>query len=461
MSREELERLTKEELIELLLKQAELLVQLQAELEVLRVQLDKGRKPPTTSKNSSQPPSRDQKRSLPADRQRRKHGPPAGHPKHVRQFVACPDRVVTVRNATCPACQADLREQPGQLVAVNQITELPAIPTEVIEVRQYAQVCPQCGQQHVAQPPAGLEMGRRFGARLEATVVYYRQQQHLSYARTQQALHDLHGVSLSQGGIDQIMQRAGRQALPQAEQIRQRVCQSPVILSDETGSRVNGENWWQWVFCSLTAVLHVIRHDRSADVIKAVMGAHQAEVWVSDCLTSQLKAPARQHQLCLAHQLRALQAVVDLYPTAFWARAMQALLRYTIHLHHQRSQLPPAYFQEQVSRIQRLCTWLVGRSLSQPQASKLQRRYRKYRDCLFVFLYRTDVPPTNNLSERFLRPSVIHRKVIGCFRSEWGTQAYAALASVIDTAALAGKDAFQTILSLFGQPALPPPIACE
>jgi len=40
------------------------------------------------------------------------------------------------------------------------------------------------------------------------------------------------------------------------------------------------------------------------------------------------------------------------------------------------------------------------------------------------------VPAHNNASERALRPSVIHRKVTGGFRSTWGANAYAALASV-------------------------------
>ena len=101
--------------------------------------------------------------------------------------------------------------------------------------------------------------------------------------------------------------------------------QSAVIHCDETGSRVDGQNWWEWVFCSLSAVLHVIRFNRSSDVIRDVMSEHQAQVWVSDCLPAQLKAPAHQHQICLAHQLRNLQAIVDLYPTSFWPRAMQAL----------------------------------------------------------------------------------------------------------------------------------------
>ena len=64
-------------------------------------------------------------------------------------------------------------------------------------------------------------------------------------------------------------------------------------------------------FARCKRVLHVIRFNRSADVIQDVMGKHQAEVWVSDCCAAQLKAPAHQRQLCLAHQLRNLQAVVE------------------------------------------------------------------------------------------------------------------------------------------------------
>jgi transposase len=70
-------------------------------------------------------------------------------------------------------------------------------------------------------------------------------------------------------------------------------------------------------------------------------------------------------------------------------------------------------------------------------------------------LYRTDVEPTNNVAERALRHSVVHRKVTNGFRSLWGTNTYAALASVIDTAELSGVRAFDAILSLFAPPSLP------
>ena len=51
---------------------------------------------------------------------------------------------------------------------------------------------------------------------------------------------------------------------------------------------------------------------------------------------------------------------------------------------------------------------------------KLRRGIEKCRDKLFVFVTRRDVPPTNNTSERRLRPSIIFRKVTNSFRSAWG-----------------------------------------
>jgi transposase len=461
MTQDDLAQMSREELIELVLAEHAQLEWLRAEYEALKLKMEKGKKPPTNSGNSSQPPSRDQKVNLPKDRKKRRHGPPVGHEKHERKFVAKPDHLVEVKPQVCAHCQTDLRAESGQLVDVNQITELPQAKAEVIEVRQYSTVCSCCGREQIGKPPAGLEMERTFGARLEGTVVYYRQEQHMSYVRTQSALHNLHGVEISQGGIDQIMQRGGKQALEQAAPIQVEVQQSAVVHCDETSSRVNGDNWWQWVFCSASAVLHVIRFNRSVDVIMDVMAGHVVDVWVSDCYSVQMKSPAREHQLCLAHQLRNLQAVVESYPASFWPQAMQTLFRSAIHLYNRRDHLSPPEFHTQVQRVEHLCNWLLERSLEYPEARRLLKRYRKYRDCLFVFLHRTDVSPTNNVSERHLRPSVVHRKVIGCFRSAWGASAYAALASVIDTATLKGISSFDAIQNLFGTPSLPLPIGGE
>ena len=376
-------------------------------------------------------------------------------------MVAQPDHIVEVKPQVCEQCQTDLAGAESRLKDVNQITELPEAKAKVIEVRQFEVACPCCGQKQTSEPPEGLEMERSFGSRLEATVVYYRQQQHMSYERTKKALSDLHGVKLCEGSIDKITQRAGKAALQQTQPIQAAIQSSAVVQSDETGCRVDFQNWYQWVFSSAKAVLHVARFDRSVDVIKEVMADHEVEVWVSDVYSAQIKAPARERQLCMAHQLRNLQAVIDLYPQAFWPKAMQVVFRSAVHLHNERDQLPPGEFERRVERLEKLCDRLLERPLEHPDEKRLRKRYRKHRQCLFVFLHRKDVSPTNNISERYLRPTVIHRKVIGCFRSAWGAEAYAAIASVIHTAGLTGRSPFESIQGLFGKPSLPLPAWCE
>jgi transposase len=452
MTRDDLARKSREELIDLVLEK-------QAEVEALRVKLEKNKRPPTNSRNSSQPPSQDQKPDRPKDKRKKRHGPPLGHVKYERKLIAHPDHIVDVKPQVCVECQADLSEAEATVKDVNQITELPEAKAEVIEVRQYETTCRCCGKKQTMEPPEGLEMERCFGSRLESTVVYYRQEQHMSYERTKKALADLHAVKLCEGSIDKIMQRAGQEAQEQTQPIQAAIQSSAVVHSDETGSRVDSQNWYQWVFSSVKAVLHVARFDRSVDVIQEVMADHEVDVWVSDVYSAQVKAPARERQLCMAHQLRNLQAVIDLYPQAFWPQAMQVIFRSAIHLHHERDRLSRRRFKARVKRLERLCDQLLDRPPQHPDEKRLIKRYRKYRQCLFVFLHRTDVPPTNNVSERYLRPTVIHRKVMGCFRSSWGANAYAAIASVIHTAALSSRSPFDAIQGLFGRPALPLPIS--
>jgi hypothetical protein len=65
---------------------------------------------------------------------------------------------------------------------------------------------------------------------------------------------------------------------------------------------------------------------------------------------------------------------------------------------------------------------------------KLQQAIEGCRRFLFTFLANRAIPPTNNGSERALRPCVVFRKVTNCFRSEWAANLYADIRSVIETA---------------------------
>jgi transposase len=447
LSPEALNSLSREELIALI-------VQLFAEVRRLQAEVDRLKKPPTTSQNSSQPPSRDQKRNRSAGRRHHRRGAKPGHAKAERPLTDHPDTVLEARVTQCTDCGADLRAEVPQAMVRRQVVELPVIQPVVIETRQHQVVCPQCHRVQHGPLPEGLEATRHFGPRLEATVTYLQHQQHMSYERTQDTLQDIFGVALSEGGQACILEPAGQAAQVEAEAIRLQVVQSPVVGSDETGARVDGQTWWQWVFTSPTAIYHVIRASRGKDVIPEVLGDQRIPTWVCDCWSPQLKAPADQFQLCLAHQLRNLQGLLDRCPHLRWAGDLQTLFRTAIHLAKRREQLTAVGFQRRVRELEHQLEQLLNRRVTTPAAQPLLKRYRKHREHLFVFLHDPQVPWHNNACERALRPAVVHRKVTGGFRSQWGADAYAALATVIDTAKLRAQPVFETLVKLMGPPVL-------
>jgi transposase len=52
-----------------------------------------------------------------------------------------------------------------------------------------------------------------------------------------------------------------------------------------------------------------------------------------------------------------------------------------------------------------------------PAGKVLLKPIKRWRTKFLVFLTNRDVPPTNNISERDIRPSVVFRKVTDGFRS--------------------------------------------
>jgi transposase len=149
--------MSRDELIDLILAEhAQLevsqkrLAEMKLEIEALRLKLEKNKKPPTNSSNTSQPPSRNQKPNRPKDKRKHRHGPPVGHVKYERKMVAAPDRIMVVKPEVCEHCQTDLTKVDGRVKDVNQITELPKAKAEVIEVRQVELVCPCCGKKQTS-----------------------------------------------------------------------------------------------------------------------------------------------------------------------------------------------------------------------------------------------------------------------------------------------------------------------
>ena len=202
--------------------------------------------------NSSQPPSRDQKSNSSNDQSKKKHGPPAGynHMRLVRQLVENQDKLIFVDVDQCASCHHDLTGTKPSKVVQRQVTELPETKPIVPVTQQTEKTSLYCQHLNRAELPAELEADRFFCSRFEATIVFLKHQNHFSYARIVNALRELFGLEISEVSISAIIARTGSLMSAEAAEIRKVVKSSAVIQSDETSARVNGRNYWHWVFLS-------------------------------------------------------------------------------------------------------------------------------------------------------------------------------------------------------------------
>jgi transposase len=422
MQRDELERLSKDELIEL----------------VLRLQ-----RPAKTSRTSSKPPSTDPK-------ERRAHAKPggakAGHEGHSRALSTKVDRVVDHAPRQCPCCQLALSpDLPSEAVSVHERVELPQIRPVIEHHRRLAVQCPGCGARVVAAPPPAAT-GTPFGPRLHALATYLKTFQSLSYERLQATLADLFGLPISQGGLMNMLRRAQGCFQAGREHAVAALRCAEVVASDETGVRIEGGNAYHWVFRCEEAVVHHAAPTRAASVVHAMLAGHQPAVWLSDRYSAQQGHGVAQ-QTCLAHLARdvayALEASDDPVPfrLKLWLASAFDLADGVAHL---AASTVAAKRRALERRLDAILAAPSGCEL----ARALQAKLRRARDQLLTFVdWPGQVEATNNACERDLRPAVIQRKVTNGYRAMWAAEGEADIRSVVDTARLKpGASVFGTIL---------------
>jgi transposase len=423
MGRSDLERLSKEELIEL----------------VLRLQ-----RPEKTSRTSSKPPSTDRKEQ----RERSKPGgAKPGHEGHSRIISDTPDEVVEHRPGRCSCCAAVLMaDLPSETVSIHEQVDLPEVKPLILQHLRLAVLCPTCGTRVVAAVPEAAR-GTPFGPRLHAVATYLKTFQALSYERLQGALSDLFGLTLSQGGLMNLLRRAqGRFAEGQVRAVSS-LGRAEVVASDETGVRIEGSNAYHWVFHSPEAVLHHASPTRAASVVREMMDGHRPAVWLSDRYTAQ-QGHGVSHQTCLAHLARdvayAVEVSEDLVP---WR--LQLWLQAVFALSGQVTTLAASTLSAKRRTLERQLADILAAASSCDLTLALQAKIGRAREQLLTFLgHPGRVETTNNACERALRPAVIQRKVTNGYRAMWAAQGEAAIRTVVDTARLTpGATVFGTILA--------------
>ncbi len=288
--------------------------------------------------------------------------------------------------------------------------------------------------------------GTPFGPRLHAVATYLKTFQALSYDRLQGAFADLFGLSISQGGLMNMLRRAQGRFLAERDQAVATLRRAKVVASDETGVRIEGSNAYHWVFRCADAVVHQAAPTRGAVVVRTVMDGHRPDVWLSDRYVAQ-QGHAQAHQTCLAHLARdvayAIEASEDYLPSRLelWLAKVFVLARDV-------ESLAASTVAAKRRALERSLDAIIAAPTSCDLARDIQNKFRRARDQLLTFArWPGLVDATNNACERDLRPAVVQRKVTNGYRAMWSAEGEADVRTVVGTARLKPEASiFDTIL---------------
>lgn len=420
MGRDDLEKLSKQELVDLVLKL---------------------QRPVKTSRTSSRPPSTDPK----ARREKAKPGgAKPGHQGHSRVLHEACNETVDHRPDVCPNCSGVLEPGlAGDVIGEYDEIELPPIAPHVTRHRRLRVCCPHCSAQ-VKAPVPNAAVGSPFGSRLHGLVVYLKTFQAVSFARLAKMLDEVFGIKVSQGALANMLKRSHQPFETEKQRIIADLRQAEMVASDETGIRIEGENGYHWVFLSKQVVVHEAQLSRAAQVVRDVMGEHRPKIWLSDGYSAQQKHGVH-HQTCLAHLARdvayGLEASEDDLPfrLKLWLDRVFALAREVMTFAASTLKTKKRELEQTLADIlQSACVCPIAEELR----GKLARASPK----LLTFLdFPGQVEVTNNDCERALRPAVTQRKVTNGFRSMWAAEGDCAVRTVTDTGKLNDKSTWKTI----------------
>jgi transposase len=409
-------------------------------------------KPPKTPTNSSLPPSSGQKANV-ADASATKMSR-KGRPGVTRALCPNPDVTRDIYAERCD-CGAKVPRTGQVLAHAYDHVEFPPIKPITTRINLHGADCACCGKTVTAEPPADMPPGSPFGPGIVSVVTYLHACQMVSYSRMTEVLDGLFGLKLSEGAIANMLARAAKPFAACAASIAETVRQSSVVASDETSARVCGKTHWQWTFAAASAVYHTIAPTRGKVVPSEFLGQAKPRVWISDRLAAQGKH-AEAHQYCLAHLIRDAQYAIDAGDTVF-APAFKHFLQKACAIGRRRPDLADATIKAYARHMRRDLDRLLKLKPTEANGRHLRdSMIVDGHDKLLVFLTRRDVEPTNNVSERALRPSVIYRKVTNGFRSGWGAKVYADLCSIVATGRLHGRSPLAAIRAALATPEIAP-----
>lgn len=414
----------------------------------------------SNSRNSSKPPSSDGYQKKPAfpRKKKGKKGGQQGHQGRTLRQVEHPDKTVKHKPGSCD-CGHEFSDEELSLAETRQVFDLPQPRLEVISHELLKGKCPVCGKWHKGVAPEGVNAPVQYGQGVKALTTLLNVDYRIPFKKIQILFSDLFGYAINESTVYSASRQCCKQLKEPMEIIKSKIIEAMTAHVDETGIRV--EEMLRWLHVATTEMYtYLFVHEKRGSL---ALQSEQSILdnltgWlVHDCWGSYFNFTELNHALCGAHILRELEGLIE-NEQSKWARIFKTFLMHIFEMPleeriRRRQQIQARYtlicgMGEKAEPPPRRSPGKRGR-YKRTKGRNLVERLTREKEAVLAFAFNQEVPFTNNLAERDLRPAKVKMKVSNCFRSFEGAEIYARIASFVSTTRKHDRNVFSELCNTF------------
>jgi transposase len=348
------------------------------------------------------------------------------------------ERYTAALPPACPDCGGALHLT---RVATQYQEDLPVVRPVVRHFEVHVGCCTKCGRRvqgrHPLQTSDALGAANvHVGPGAVTFIVLMHTQFGVPLQKITTVLRERFGLTVTAGGVAQILHRAARQSTPTYAALCEQVRGSPMVSADETGWRLGAAPHWLWVFATPDTTVYSIRPGRSFDDAAAILDPAFDGVLVRDGWAPYRQFAEALHQTCVTHLVRRCRTLREDHPRSPWAADVQEVLQASLALRDRRDAHEISTHGLTVARGRLLARLgaLIDSAPALPAAQRFAAHLTTEFPAVLTFLWEPGIDATNWRAEHAIRPAVVARKICGGNRTRRGADTQQVLASVIRTA---------------------------
>jgi len=366
---------------------------------------------------------------------KRSIGGQIGHKGYGRKLPGRIDRQFRVYANNCPTCKETLtRSYTTVTHTVEDIPEPKAMKTIVTRYAVERQWCGNC-KKEVTVTPVGVIPYSKLGIHLIIQILIWKYECRMPMEIIVSLLQTTCGLFISAGTVALCLRRTRRFFDKPYKEILTAIRAAPVKHADETSWRIQGVNTWVWEFLTKQEVYYTIEETRGKAVAENVLSDQNcSDVVIHDDYVA-YKNLSMQHQSCWAHMLRKSHEEVSQENVSIEMKLLHQQVKsiYETLVKETAAPFDLAHRQQVYNQLLLQIQQISNHYYHADDARRIQTRVKTQNRNLLTALLYPDVPLTNNLAERMIRPLVVQRKISGGSKSRDGATIHAVNMSVIQT----------------------------